>query len=151
MGQTTNRKTTDRHNGKQLNLWVSDDFFDLLQARAGRNHTSVGAEARILMEAGLPQIEKLDDIHEGLVDLMRFFELHLEPLAFIAAMDASFGAESWRYQLLTATQGDVKKMQEIDKKLRDRATKRIQRKLRELDVIPDESKAEGEDDDANED
>lgn len=145
MGQPTNRKTTDRHNGKQLNLWVPDAFFDLLQARASRNHTSAGTEARILMEAGLPQIEKLDDIREAMIDLMRYFELHLEPLAFIAAMDASFGAESWRYQLLTATQGDVAKMKEIDQKLRDRAKRRIQRKLRELDVVNGD--AEGDDDD----
>ena len=149
MEQTPSRKTTNRHNGKQLNVWVPDAFFDLLQARAARNHTSAGTEARLLMEAGLPKLEKMDDIHEGLVDLMRYLELHVEPLMFLSAMDAGFGAESWRYQLLTATQGDVTKMKEIDRKLRDRATKRIQRKLRELDVVPKDY-AGGDDDDGQE-
>lgn len=139
--------------GKQVKVWLPMDVFDLLQARANHEHTSVGEQVRRQINAGLVPLGKVNDIHEAMIDLMRWFELHLEPLVFIAAMDSAFGAESWRYQLLSAAQGDVETMKENDRKLRERAKRRIQRKLNEVEGegSPQRDEAEGEESDVNED
>ena len=124
------QSTTVETDGVQIKVWIPAAFYDLLKAQAARNQTSVAAEARRLMQAGLAPLGTVDDLKSDLIKLSQFVHLHLEPLAFIAAMDSAFSRESWRLQFYGSRPADAA---EVDHKLGLRATKRLQRKLRALD------------------
>lgn len=96
------------------------------------------------MRIGLANVKPSENIAADLTALQRYLELHLEPLAFIAAMDSAYSREGWRLQLYGSRPGDAT---EVDRKLGLKATKRIQRKLHELDT--GEELNGGEDGDEN--
>ena len=154
--------TTDRHDGVQIKVWVPEGFYDMLKALAGRHRTSVAAEARRLMVAGVEPVETMDALAEGLVELDRFIRLHLEPLAFVAAMDAAKVAAYEKQRIAAQRQlhlashprPDGKDDSEqqadfIDRQMADQATKRIQRVLREIESPALDLEEEGEDDHAD--
>jgi plasmid stability protein len=129
----------DRHAGQQVKLWVSDALYAALKARAVRHNTSVAEELRKAASAGLDPLNGIDTIRDLLIDLRQFEQLHMEPLAFIAAMDAAFNAENWQQQawmLHEHQYGEDKEKatapyQKYQRMLRERATQRLQRKLRD--------------------
>ena len=137
--------TNDRHDGVQIKVWVPAAFYDLLRAQSARNQTSVAAEARRLMQAGLGPVGAIDEMKTTLTALDRFMRLHMEPLAFIAAMDAAYGREAWRYQLYAV---QPESMEHISQTWADRAAKRIQRKLH---LAPDEEPPKGDEADGSDD
>lgn len=118
------------NDGVQIKVWLPSGFYDVLKARATRNHTSVAAEARQLMQVGLANLRPAEDLAEAVTAIRRYLELHLEPLAFIAAMDAAFGAESWRYQFGAAYKDQAAA---LDRMLRERAAARVKRQLRDIE------------------
>jgi plasmid stability protein len=120
----------DRHEGMQIKVWIPDGFYDLLRGRAKRFGTSVAEEARQLMQAGLAPLEAVEKMGQTIEELNQFLRLHVEPLAFIAAMDAAYGAESWRYQFGAAYKDQAAP---LDRTLRERAAARLKRQLRELE------------------
>ena len=132
---------SDRHDGVQIKVWIPQDFYDLLRARAARFHTSVAEESRKLMQMGLSGLQGFEALNGRMIQIDRFLHQHLEPLAFIAAMDSAFAAENWQQQTWIVHErqhnGDKEKAakpyQEYQRMLRERATKRLQRKLRDLD------------------
>ncbi|MCL6562174.1 MAG: hypothetical protein K6U87_04120 [Firmicutes bacterium] len=117
--------------GVQIKVWLPADVYDLLKARAARKGTSVAAEARRLLLAGLANIRPSEGVEQALAGLGRFIEQHLEPLVFVAAMDAAFGREAWQYQFYAAY---GEKAEAMVRELGERATKRLQRKLRGIDT-----------------
>ena len=140
----------ERHVGHKVQLWVSDALYAALKARAARHDTSVAEELRKAASAGLDSLNGLDTIQDMLIDLRQFEKLHLEPLAYIAAMDSAFAAENWQQQTWIVHErqhnGDKEKAakpyQEYQRMLRERAAKRLQRKLRDIDEA--ECDTEGE-------
>jgi plasmid stability protein len=78
---------TVEKDGVQIKVWVSEGLYDWLRAQASRNHTSVAAEARRLMHAGMAAIEGLDALRDDVIALQRYLELHLEKLAWMGAVD----------------------------------------------------------------
>lgn len=143
------QSTTVETDGVQIKVWIPAAFYDLLKAQAVHNQTSVAAEARRLMQAGLAPLGTLDEVKSDLTKLSQFARLHLEPLTFIAAMDAAAGREYWKNQTFFSAQkagadDPDRATAEADRFIGERAAKRIQRKLRELEPKPD--KEEGETD-----
>ncbi|AUW92625.1 hypothetical protein BXT84_00550 [Sulfobacillus thermotolerans] len=150
--------SNDRHDGVQIKVWVPEGFYDMLKALAARHQTSVAAEARRLMVAGVEPSEALDTVVEGLSDLNRFLRLHLEPLAFVSAMDSAKSAAYWkrRVYLESHQRGSAKDeakalMEQMERDMSDQATRRIKRVLREIEIdeIPADSQ-EWEDDNVDE-
>ena len=153
--------TNDRHDGVQIKVWVPEGFYDMLKSLAVRHRTSVAAEARRLMVAGVEPSEAVDALAEGLVELDRFIRLHLEPLTFVAAMDSAKVAAYERQRIAAQRQlhlashprPDGKDDSEhqanfIDRQMAERATKRIKRVLREIESPAlDREEEEGEEDD----
>ena len=148
MPETNNQKMTVETNGLQIKVWIPQDFYDLLRARSARFHTSVAQEARKLMQAGRTQIKPSETLEAVVADLDRYLRLHLEPLAFIAAMDSAYDAASW-HRLWSTTPGgkNAQDLEKLEHQLREQATKRIQRKLRELPSDEADPEEEEEDDD----
>lgn len=140
------QSTTVETDGVQIKVWIPAAFYDLLKAQAVRNQTSVAAEARRLMQAGLAPLGTLDELKSDLTKLSQFARLHLEPLAFIAAMDAAYSRVSWQHQQYTVW---PEQAAEIGRKLGERAAKRIKKKLRNLepDKESDTDASESEDED----
>ncbi len=140
----------ERHVGHKVQLWVPDALYAALKARAVRHDTSLAEELRKAASAGLDPLNGLDTIQDMLIDLRQFEKLHLEPLAYIAAMDSAFNAENWQQQTWIVHErqhnGDKEKAakpyQEYQRMLRERAAKRLQRKLRDIDEA--ECDTEGE-------
>ena len=144
MPETNNPRMPVETNGLQIKVWIPQDFYDLLRARSARFHTSVAEEARKLMQAGVVNIKPSETLETMVTDLDRYVRLHLEPLAFVAAMDAGYSAEGWRKQWeIMRTHNIPTDFQALDQELREKVTKRIQRKLREL---PDEGDPEDKED-----
>ncbi len=143
----------ERHIGHKVQLWVSEALYAALKARAARHDTSVAEELRKAASAGLDPLNGLDTIQDLLIALRQFAQLHLEPLAYIAAMDSAFNAANWQQQtwhLHERQQGGDKEKasktyQDHQRTLRDIAAKRLQRKLRNFDVSAgdDDAKEEG--------
>ena len=143
------KDANDRHEGHQVKLWVSDELHAALKARSIRHDTSVAEEFKKAATAGVDVLDGLDEITQLLVDLRQFVRLHLEPLAFISAMDAAYSREAWRLQLYGSRPADA---ETVDRKLGERATKRLQRKLRALEPKEPEGQVNTDDDaDAEED
>ncbi len=143
----------ERHVGHKVQLWLSDELYAALKARAVRHDTSLSEELRKAASAGLDPLNGLDTIQDMLIDLRQFEKLHLEPLAFVAAMDSAFAAENWQQQAWVQSErqygGDKQKAakpyQQYQQMLRERATKRLQRKLRDINDIDEaEFDTEGE-------
>ena len=124
----------------RLQVYVPPDFYAVLQARAKHRGVSLSAEGLRLMRLGLANVKPSESIAADLTALQRYLELHLEPLAFISATDSAYGREAWRLQLYGSRPHDAA---EVDRKLGERATKRLQRKLRGFGA----EDAEGGDDD----
>jgi len=120
----------DRHEGMQIKVWIPDGFYDLLRGRAKRYGTSVAEEARQLMQAGLAPLDVMETMGKTIEELNQFLRRHVEPLGFIAAMDAAYGAEAWRYQFGVAYKDQAAS---LDRALRERAAARLKRQLRELE------------------
>ena len=141
MAENASPKPTVETQGVQIKVWIPQDFYDLLRARAARFHTSVAEESRKLMQMGLSGLQGFEALNGRMIQMDRFLHQHLEPLAFIAAMDSAFAAENWQQQTWIVHErqhnGDKEKAakpyQEYQRMLRERATKRLQRKLRDLD------------------
>ena len=147
------KSPTERHAGQQVKLWVPAALYAALKHRAVRHDTSVAEELRKAVSAGLDPLNGLDTIQDLLIDLRQFAKLHLEPLTFIAAMDSAFNAANWEQQawLLHERQAGGDKAQatapyqKYQRSLRQRATKRLQRKLRNFNASEcDDSATEGE-------
>lgn len=147
--------SNDRHDGVQIKVWVPEGFFDMLKALAVRHRSSVAAEARRLMVAGVEPSEALNTVVEGLSDLNRFLRLHLEPLAFVAAMDSAKAAAYWKRRVFLESHqsGRAKDeakalMDKLEQEMAAQAARRVRRVLREIESpILDE---EGESDHADE-
>ncbi len=126
---------SERHEGHKVQLWVSDELYAALKARAVRHDTNVSEELRKAASAGLDPLNGLDTIQDLLTNLKQFTKLHLEPLAFVAAMDSAYDAASWhRLWGTTAAGKNPQDLEVLEHQLREQATKRLQRKLR----VPDE-------------
>jgi len=145
--------TNDRHDGIQIKVWVSEGFYDMLKALAHRRQTSVAAEARRLMVAGVEPSEALDTIVDQVTALDRFIRLHLEPLTFVAAMDAAKGAAYWKRRVYLDArakgkdqEGAQETMERMERDMAEQATRRIRRVLREVEE-PMENVEEGDGDD----
>jgi len=128
------KDTTERHDGHKVQMWVSHELYAALKDRAIRHDTSVAEELRKAANAGLDVLDGLDEIYNLLIDLRQFTRLHLEPLAFIAAMDSAKTAEYWKNQtLMSAQQAHMENPEEVlanaERIIGERATKRLQRKL----------------------
>ena len=150
MTENASPKPTVETQGVQIKVWIPQDFYDLLRARAARFHTSVAEESRKLMQMGLSGLQGFEALNGRMIQMDRFLHQHLEPLAFIAAMDSAFAAENWQQQTWIVHErqhnGDKEKAakpyQEYQRMLRERAAKRLQRKLRDIDEA--ECDTEGE-------
>lgn len=131
----------ERHVGHKVQLWVPDALYAALKARAVRHDTSLAEELRKAASAGLDPLNGLDTIQDMLIDLRQFEKLHLEPLAYIAAMDAAYGAANWEQQAWHLHEhqqgGDKEKATQTyrvhQRVLRDIATKRLRRKMQDFD------------------
>ncbi len=137
----------------QLRIAVTQAQYDMLKAQARRQGISVAKAVRQLMEAGIMPFNRLEAMDQRVDRLERYIHLHLEPLTFIAAMDSAFNAANWEQQawLLHERQAGGDKAQatapyqKYQRSLRQRATKRLQRKLRNFDASEfDDSETEGE-------
>ena len=129
---------------QRVQVYLPQDFYEILLVRSKRRGTSLSAEAFRLMRLGLANVKPSENVEAVLSAMERYIELHLEPLAFIAAMDAGYGAEGWRKQWeIMRTHNIPTDFQALDQELREKVTKRIQRKLREL---PDEGDPEDKED-----
>ena len=153
MAENASPKRTVETDGVQIKVWLPQDFYDVLRARATRFHTSIAEESRKLMQMGLSGLRSLETLEGDVIQIDRFLHEHLEPLAFIAAMDSAFNAANWEQQawLLHERQAGGDKAQatapyqKYQRSLRQRATKRLQRKLRNFDASEfDDSETEGE-------
>lgn len=129
-----------RHEGHKLQLWVSDESFSVLQRKAHRDNISLAEAARRLMQSGIAPSETTDNILEGLVGIDRFISSHLEPLIFVAAIDAAKVAAYWKRRVYLETHrgtvgaDEAKALAEkVDRAMAEHATKRIKRVLREID------------------
>ena len=140
------QNANERHEGHKLQLWVSDEIFAVLQRQAHRHNVSLAEAARQLMQSGIAPSATMDAIVEGFIELDRFIRLHLEPLAFVAAMDAAKVAAYEKQRIAAQRQlylasnprSDGKDDSDrqadfIDRQMAERATKRIQRVLREIE------------------
>ena len=140
MEKTTKAQSSVHWNQIRVNL--PEDFYTLLRQRAASHHRSLSAEALQLMRVGLAHVKPQENIAGEVKNLDRYVRLHLEPLVFIAAMDAAFNAENWRQQawmLHEHQYGEDKEKatapyQKYQQMLRERATQRLQRKLRDSDL-----------------
>ena len=124
----------DRHDGHKVQMWVSDELYAALKERAERHDASVAEALRQAAMAGPEPLHGLATIQDVLTDLKQFTKFHLEPLAFVAAMDSAYLAAAWHTQWAAAPQF-VKSPQDLEKlehQLRQKATQRVQRKLRAL-------------------
>ena len=150
MADTATRKR-DPDDLLQIRVWITQAKYDQLKLRARHHDSSVAAEVRALMDAGEQRADAAEQLVRKLDSVMSYLQQHLEPLTFIAAMDAAAGREYWKNQTLFSAQkagsdDPDRAASEADRYIEDRATKRIQRKLHQL---PDD-KAEDGDDDENE-
>ncbi len=116
--------------GTQIKVWVPGALYDLLRARAGRNHTSVAAEARRLMRAGVSAVEGIDALHRDLASVTRWLELHMEPLVFLAAMDAARSELHWEAQIRAT---NPKAAEDLERRISALAADRISRKLQAIE------------------
>lgn len=130
----------DRHDGHKLQLWVSDEIFAVLQRAASRHHVSLAEAARRLMQSGIAPNETLDAIAEELNELGRFVRLHIEPLLFVAAMDASKGTAYWKRRVYgeshrgeTSAEQAQDIAEALDRQMAEQATGRVKRVLREVE------------------
>lgn len=140
---------TVEKDGVQIKVWVPEGLYDWLRVQAGRKHTSVAAEARRLMNAGMATVESLDDLRDQIRALTRWLDLHLEPLAYAAATDAAFGVEAWRLQLRGAYAETPDEAERVEGTLEQRAVARVQRVLRgesEGDAVEKEVQRNGDSD-----
>ena len=96
MEKTTKAQSSVHWNQIRVNL--PEDFYTLLRQRAASHHRSLSAEALQLMRVGLAHVKPQENIAGEVKNLDRYVRLHLEPLVFIAAMDAAFNAENWQQQ-----------------------------------------------------
>lgn len=145
MAENGNQKRPVETQGVQIKVWIPQDFYDLLRARASRFHTSVAEEARKLMQMGLSGLRSVEALNGQMIQMDRFLRQHLEPLSFIAAVDAAYGVESWRQQFQAMVgKRFAGKPEELDRELRHLATKRLQRKLRDLDKAAFDDASESE-------
>ncbi len=152
MADTATRKR-DPDDLLQIRVWITQAKYDQLKLRARHHDSSVAAEVRALMDAGEQRTGAAEQLERKLDSVMNYLTSHLEPLAFIAAMDAAFSRESWRLQFYGSRPADA---ETVDRQMGERATKRIRRKLHQL---PDpteqqpkddkDDKEEGESDDEN--
>ena len=137
---------------QQIRVNLPADFYATLRERSARHGTSLSAEAFRLMRIGLAGIKPNDNLAADLVALRRYLELHLEALTYRAAVDAGYSAEAWRWQLATAYKTDRERFAEADHKMRERATRRVQRALHDMDPdgyeteVTKDGEATGEDD-----
>lgn len=74
------RATAKDHAGMQIRVWISEDVYDLLKARARHHGTSVAEEARRLMQLGLAEGMTWEQFDASLD--------HLERLAYDTAVNA---------------------------------------------------------------
>ena len=126
---------------ERVQVYMPPDFYEVIQARAKRRGVSLSSEAYRLIRIGLANMKPNENIEADLAALERYVKLHLEPLAFIAAMDSAYTAANWEQQtwhLHERQQGGDKEKasktyQEHQRVLRDIATKRLRRKLQDFD------------------
>ncbi len=126
---------------ERVQVYMPPDFYEVIQARAKRRGVSLSSEAYRLIRIGWANVKPNENIEADLAALERYLKLHMEPLAFVAAMDSAFAAENWQQNAWVQSErqygGDKEKAtqpyQEYQRMLRERATKRLQRKLRDLD------------------
>lgn len=138
---------------ERVQVYMPPDFYEVLQARAKRRGVSLSSEAYRLIRIGLANVKPNENLESVLTDIERYLKLHLEPLAFIAAMDSAFNAANWEQQTWLVHErqngGDKEKAtetyQDHQRTLRKIATKRLQRKLRDFDRSELEDDSEGED------
>lgn len=126
-----------------MQLRISDELYAALKMRSVRHDSSIAAELNQAANAGLEVLDGLDEIYNLLVDLRQFARLHLEPLTFIAAMDAASSREYWKNMTYQSAAGNKeqfpdpqKTTDDGDRTVGERASQRIQRALRK-------NKAEG--------
>ena len=140
-----NNKTGEK-DWERVQVYMPPDFYEVIQARAKRRGVSLSSEAYRLIRIGLANVKPNENIEADLVSLERYVKLHLEPLVFVAAMDSAFNAENWQQNAWVQSErqhnGDKEKAakpyQEYQRMLRERATKRLQRKLRDEDASEEE-------------
>ncbi len=157
MAETTNPSQAD---WTRLQVYVPPDFYAVLQARAKHRGVSLSSEGLRLMRLGLANIKPSETVSEDLAVIKRFLELHLEPLAFVAAMDAAKVAAYEKQRIAAQRQlylasnprSDGKDDSEqqanfIDRQMAERATHRIQRVLRGIESPAFGLEAEGEEGD----
>ena len=136
----------DQKDWARIQVYVPPDFYEVLQSRAKHRGVSLSAEGLRLMRLGLANVKPSENIAADLTALQRYLELHLEPLTFIAAMDAAVAREYWKnltFRSATAERypDPQKTTDEGGRNMGERATNRIQRKLRGL--------GDGDDDENN--
>lgn len=136
----------------QIRIWITQAQYDRLKLRARHHDSSVAAQVRTLMEAGEQRVDIVQELERKLDALMNYVKQHLEPLAFIAALDSAFAAENWQRETWRRVEhqfdGDKDKAkkpyQQYQQVLREQATKRLRRKLRDLDEAEFESETKEE-------
>lgn len=95
------------------------------------------AVVRALSEGGARMGEEPGESGEpagNVADLLASVERllrHIEPLAYVAAVDSAYEAEGRRWQLLANAKGGRAKFDEINATMRDRAEARVKRALEE--------------------
>lgn len=127
----------------QIRVWITQAKYDQLKLRAHHHDSSVAAEVRALIVAGEQRFDEIEQLERKLDSVMNYLTSHLEPLAFIAAMDAAKSAEYWRNEVRASmlnSSGDAEEaVRAADRIVGERATKRIQRGLRGLRDGDDEN------------
>lgn len=143
MGDIPNRPNDDNQpEWVRMQVYVPPDFYAVIKARSIHRGASISAEGLRLMKLGLANVKPAENVEADLTALRRYLELHLEPLAFVAATDAAYSREAWRFQLYSARSDTAP---EVTRKLALRATQRIQRKLHQW---PEESQPFGAQDES---
>lgn len=142
----TSTKGSDQVEWGRMQVYVPPDFYAVIKERAVRRGVSISAEGLRLMKLGLGNVKPSENIAADLIALRRYLELHVEPLAYIAAVDSAKNIQYWMQQTLGSFQRidqntAAKRAETVDRELHMRAVARIQRRLH---GVPE---AEGENDD----
>lgn len=127
MGESTN---AGRDGWIRMQVYVPPDFFEVIKERAAQRATSVSAEGLRLMRIGLANVKPNENLAADLTALRRWLELHLEPLVFVAAMDAAFGREAWQWQIYSVWRDRRDEAARAEREFARRAAARLQRQLR---------------------
>lgn len=82
----------------KVRVWLPTPLYRFLRAQAVEQGVPLTQVIRDLIQAGLAAQRQQDRAAENVERLERFMREHLEPLAYVAAIEAAAGRHHWRMQ-----------------------------------------------------